>query len=229
MVEVVSDDAPFLVDSVSAALAAARLRHPPPVPPAARASPASAPRRTCTSRSTARPSPRCSTRSRDAIESVVDDVFAAVADWDALRAAVADFARGLRGRPRPTASRRRRRPRSRPTSTGSPTTTSRSWARSESTPTAPSVPGSELGVARRRPLFDLDRRRSRRRPDCSRSPRARAALHRAPRRAPRLGHRARAPRRRHRPVASCASSASTPPTSTATASSAIPVVRRKVA
>ena len=44
---------------------------------------------------------------RDAIEGVVDDVFAAVADWDALRATVTDFAGGAAHDLRPTASPRR--------------------------------------------------------------------------------------------------------------------------
>ena len=98
VVEVVSDDAPFLVDSVSSALA----------------------RRGYDVHLLFRPLLEVSgvgltshlhieidretdlavlEALRDAIESVVDDVFAAVADWDALRLSVTDFADALRASP----------------------------------------------------------------------------------------------------------------------------------
>ena len=107
---------------------------------------------------------------RDEIESVVDDVFAAVADWDAL----APCGHRVRRRParrrlRP-ASARRRRPRSRRTSTGWPTTTSRSWARSRVD--AVRGRGARLGAGCRAPASAVRPRRLRcRRPSaCSRSP-----------------------------------------------------------
>ncbi len=105
---------------------------------------------------------------------------------------------------RPAASVPTRPPRSPPTSTGWPTTTSPSWGRWRSTPSGVAVPGSELGVARRRPLFDLD--------DADPAPTglltltARAgAVDGAPRRAARFRHRAPSRSRRcHRRRAAAA-------------------------
>jgi glutamate dehydrogenase len=149
VVEVVSDDAPFLVDSVSSALARRGydihlLFH-----------------------------PLLDTTShlhleidretdlamldtlRGEIESVVDDVFAAVADWHALRAAATDFADALRASP-PTGVT--------PEETAE-VVTYLDWLADDhytfvgairvDADGAP-ITGSELGVARRRTLFDLD-------------------------------------------------------------------------
>jgi glutamate dehydrogenase len=154
VVDVVSDDAPFLVDSVSSALA----------------------RRGYDLHLVFRPRldvPGVGLTShlhleidretdldvlealRDAIESVVDDVFAAVADWDALRGAVAGFADALRATP--------------PDGVTPAETTEVAayldWLVDDHftfvgavavDADGNAVAGSELGVARRRPLFDLD-------------------------------------------------------------------------
>src|SRR5262249_31498913 len=98
VVDVVADDAPFLVDSVSTALARRgydlHLVFRPLVAEAGAA---------LTSylhleidRET---EPAVLDALRDAIAEVVDDVLAAVADWDAMRAAVTEFASGLRSSP----------------------------------------------------------------------------------------------------------------------------------
>ena len=91
VVEVVTDDLPFVVDSVSALLAATRLRGPPAAPPGRRRR-----SRSCTSRSTARPTARSSTRSRGDVESVLADVRAAVADWHPMRDRALELAAELR-------------------------------------------------------------------------------------------------------------------------------------
>ena len=154
VVEVASDDAPFLVDSVSSALA----------------------RRGYDIHLLFRPlldiegTGRTShlhveidretgltvlAALREEIESVVDDVFAAVADWDALRRAVTEFADGLRAEP--------------PTGVSAAETaevaTYLDWLADDHftfvgaiavDASGVAVPGSELGVACRRNLFDLD-------------------------------------------------------------------------
>ncbi|HLM18097.1 MAG TPA: NAD-glutamate dehydrogenase, partial [Acidimicrobiia bacterium] len=149
VVEVVSDDAPFLVDSVSSALARRGydihlLFH--PVIDATSHLHLEIDRET---------DPVLLDALRAEIESVVDDVFAAVADWGALRAAVTDFATALRTSP--------------PDGVTSEETeevaTYLDWLADDhytfvgairvDAAGAP-VAGSELGVARRRALFDLD-------------------------------------------------------------------------
>ncbi len=102
VVEVVSDDAPFLVDSVSSALARRGydihlLFHPlleveePDV---------GVGHTSHLHLEVDRETDRAVLEAlRAEVESVVDDVFAAVADWRALRAAVTDFANGLRTSP----------------------------------------------------------------------------------------------------------------------------------
>jgi len=149
VVEVVGDDAPFLVDSVSSALARRGydihlLFH--PVLDATSHLHLEIDRET---------DPVMLDALRGEIESVVDDVFAAVADWQALRAAVTDFASALRASP--------------PDGVSSEETdevaTYLDWLADDhytfvgalrvDAAGAP-VAGSELGVARRRALFDLD-------------------------------------------------------------------------
>ena len=187
--EVVGDDAPVPRRQRELGAGAARLRHPPPASARCWPSRAAASRRTCTSRSTARPTSTVLDALRDEIESVVDDVFAAVADWDALRRAVTEFADGLRaatsdrrqrggdgrGRDVPRLAGRRplhvrRRDRSRPDRRSR--CPARSWVshaggRCSTSTTADAAPG--------RPAHAHP---------CA------GAVHRAPRRAPRLGHRA---------------------------------------
>jgi glutamate dehydrogenase len=154
VVDVVSDDAPFLVDSVSTALA----------------------RRGYDLHLVFRPLidvPEVGLTShlhlevdresdvavlgalRVAIESVVDDVSAAVADWDAMRAAVAEFSAGLRASPPDGVA---------PEETAE-VTTYLDWLAADHYTFLGAVTvdqhgelvaGSELGVARRRPLFELD-------------------------------------------------------------------------
>ncbi len=154
VVEVVSDDAPFLVDSVSSALA--RQGHDVHLlfRPLLEVSGVG-----LTSHlhiEIDRETDLAVLEAlRDTIESVVDDVFTAVADWDALRLSVSGFANALRASP--------------PSGVGADETaevaTYLDWLADDHftfvgavavDASGAAIPGSELGVARRRPLFDLD-------------------------------------------------------------------------
>ncbi len=92
---------------------------------------------------------------RDVIEGVVDDVFAAVADWDALRSTVIDFADALRTSPPDGVSREET----------AEVAEYLDWLADDHytfvgalrvDASGAAIPGSDLGVARRRALFDLD-------------------------------------------------------------------------
>jgi glutamate dehydrogenase len=153
VVDVVSDDAPFLVDSVSSALARRGydihlLFHPL----------LDVPDRGVTSHLHLEIDRETDLAVldalRDAIESVVDDVLAAVADWDAMRAAVAAFAAGLRAAPPDGVT---------PDETAE-VATYLDWLAADHFTFVGAVlvdergevvEGSALGVARRRPLFEL--------------------------------------------------------------------------
>ena len=195
VVEVVSDDAPFLVDSVSTAL----VRHGydlhlvfRPLLDVDDVGPTSHLHLEI-DRETDRD---VLDALRDEVESVVDDVFAAVADWDALRGAVTDFAGALRASP----------PDGVTAEETAEVATYLDWLADDHftfvgavaiDAAGGAVPGSELGVARRRPLFDLDdvdpvaHRVADPHPGSG-------ALDRAPRRPARLRHGAASARRRHR-------------------------------
>jgi glutamate dehydrogenase len=154
VVEVVSDDAPFLVDSVSSALARRGydlhlVFHPLVELPSGG----------LTSHLHVEIDRETDLAVLDGlraeIESVVDDVFAAVDDWEALRAAVTDFAAALRASPPDGVT---------PEETAE-AATYLDWlvddhytfvGAVEVDGYGKAIAGSELGVARRRPLFDLD-------------------------------------------------------------------------
>jgi glutamate dehydrogenase len=153
VVDVVSDDVPFLVDSVSSALVRRGydlhlifrpLFDEPDVGPTSHL-------HLEIDRET---DPGVLDGLRDAVESVVDDVFAAVADWDAMRAAVSGFASALRASP----------PDGVPPEETAEVATYLDWLADDHftfvgavaiDSEGAAVPGSELGVARRRALFDL--------------------------------------------------------------------------
>jgi glutamate dehydrogenase len=147
VVEVVSDDAPFLVDSVSSALVRRgydiHLVFHPLVDGTSHLH-LEVDRETDLDVLDAL---------RDEVESVVDDVFAAVADWGALRAEVTDFADALRAAPPDGVT---------PEETAE-VVTYLDWLADDHFTFVAAVrvdadgvlvAGSELGVARRRPLFD---------------------------------------------------------------------------
>src|SRR5690242_2793691 len=153
VVQVVSDDAPFLVDSVSSALARRGydlhlVFHPLIELPAVG----------LTSHLHLEIDRETDVAVLDAlrteIESVVDDVSAAVRDWDAMRATVTDFAGALRAMPPDGVT---------PEETAE-VALYLDWLADDHYTFVAAVAigakgavvaGSELGVARRRPLFDL--------------------------------------------------------------------------
>jgi glutamate dehydrogenase len=153
VVDVVSDDAPFLVDSVSSALVRRGydlhliFRPLLDVPDVGLTSHLHLE----IDRET---DPAVLDGLRDAVVSVVDDVFAAVADWDSMRAAVSDFASALRASP----------PDGVPSDETAEVATYLDWLADDHFTfvgavaidgDGAAVAGSELGVARRRALFDL--------------------------------------------------------------------------
>ena len=94
VVEIVTDDLPFLVDSVTRC-SRARLRHPPAAAPGVDGA------CSCTSRSTVRPTER-SRRARGGFESVLADVRVVVDDWQPMRDRALELAAALRAAPPPT-------------------------------------------------------------------------------------------------------------------------------
>ena len=150
-VDVVTDDAPFLVDSVSAALVRRGydlhlLLHPLLEHPGVGTT---SHLHVEIDRET---DPVVLAALDLEVRSVVDDVFAAVEDWDAMRERVAELARGLEERPPPHAD---------PADVAE-VATYLAWladdhftfvAAAEVDVDGDVVPGSELGVARRRALF----------------------------------------------------------------------------
>ena len=184
-VDVVTDDAPFLVDSVSAALVRRGydlhlLLHPLLEHPGVGTT---SHLHVEIDRET---DPVVLAALDLEVRSVVDDVFAAVEDWDAMRERVAELARGLEERPPPHAD---------PADVAE-VATYLAWladdhftfvAAAEVDVDGDVVPGSELGVARAARAVPRARTRRPHRRLAAVAHQVVATLHRPPRRAPRRG------------------------------------------